>query len=118
MSKPQKPAQSEPPYHPNLGDRAVQDDGEYLLVSLVGVPGSKAKGLLLRRGSRSSKSPYGLECLGHHLLLADGRWYASRIVGGDSEHAKKTTTGIFQTELDALVNLWASRRSPGLALMV
>ena len=118
MTKPQQPAPPELSYHPNLGDRIVQDDGQYLLVSLVGVPGSKAKGLLLRRGSRSSNAPYGLECLGHHLLLADGRWYASRIVGGDGEHAKRTTTGIFQSELDALVNLWASRRSPGLALMV
>jgi hypothetical protein len=39
------------------------------------------------------------------------------VVGGDGEHANKSTTGIFLTELDALVNLWASRRSPGLALM-
>jgi len=89
-----------------------------MLVSLAGVPGSKAKGLLLRRGPRSPRLPYGLECLGHHLLLADGNWYASRVVGGDGEHADKRTNGVFLTELDALVNLWSSRRSPGLALMV
>ena len=118
MSKPQQPAQPELPYHPNLGDPIVQDDGQYLLVSLAGVPASKAKGLLLRRGPHTPKAPYGLECLGHHLLLTDGHWYASRVVGGDGEHANKSTTGIFLTELDALVNLWASRRSPGLALMV
>ncbi|SEB22022.1 hypothetical protein [Variovorax sp. YR216] len=118
MSESQPSAQPELPYQPDLGDRIVQDDGQYLLVSLAGVPGSKAKGLLLRRRPRSSKTPYGLECLGHHLLLADGHWYASRVVGGDGERANKTTTGIFLTELDALVNLWASRRSPGLALMV
>lgn len=116
MPKPQPPPEF--PYQPNLGDRIVQDDGEYLLVSLAGVPGSKAKGLLLRRCLRSPKAPYGLESLGYHLLLVDGRWYASRVVGGDGAHADKTTTGIFETELDALVNLWASRRSPGLALMV
>jgi len=116
MPKPQPPPEFF--YQPNLGDRIIQDDGEYLLVSLAGVPGSKAKGLLLRRQPRNPKAPYGLESLGYHLLLADGRWYASRIVGGDGEHAAKTTTGIFETELDALVNLWASRRSPGLALMV
>lgn len=118
MPKPQPPPPPEPHYHPNLGDRIVQDDGQYLLVSLAGVPGSRAKGLLLRRRPPGPKAPYGLESLGHHLLLADGQWYASRIVGGDGEHANKTTSGIFQTELDALVNLWASRRSPGLALMV
>lgn len=118
MSKLPQPAQPELPYHPDLGDRIVQDDGQYLLVSLAGVPRSRAKGLLLRRGPRSPKAPYGLECLGHHLLLADGHWYASRVVGGHGEHANRSTTGIFLTELDALVSLWAGRRSPGLALMV
>jgi len=118
MPKPQPPASPEPLYHPNLGDRIVQDDGEYLLVSLAGVPGSRTKGLLLRRRPFSPTAPYGLECLGHHLPLTDGNWYAQRVVGGDGEHAAKSTTGIFLTELDALVSLWASRRSPGLALMV
>ncbi|SFN18245.1 hypothetical protein [Variovorax sp. OV329] len=117
MKKPHPPP-AEFPYQPNLGDRIVQDDGEYLLVSLAGVPGSKAKGLLLRRGPRSTKAPYGLESLGYHLLLADGQWYASRVAGGDGAHAGRTTTGIFLSELDALVNLWASRRSPVLALMM
>lgn len=118
MSAPQHPAQPASPCHPNFDGRIVQDDGQYLLVSLDGVAGSKAKGLLLRRAAFSQKTPYGLECLGHHMLLTDGNWYASRVAGGDGEHAYKCTTGIFRTELDALVNLWASRRSPGLALMV
>lgn len=118
MSKPQPPPRPEFQYQPNLGDRIIQDDGQYLLVSLVGVPGSKVTGLLLRRVPRSPRTPYGLECLGHHLLLTDGHWYASRVVGGEGEHASRSSCGIFGSELDALVSLWASRRSPSLALMV
>lgn len=114
---PYPPEQPERIYHPDVG-RIVQDDGRFVLVSLAGVPDRKAKGLLLRRRQPGLRAPFGFECLGHHLVLRDGRWYASRLVGGDSEYADECTSGIFRSEVDALVALWSSRRSSSLAWMV
>ena len=91
-------------------DRVIQDDGVYLLVTTKGVENSRTDGLLLRRCAVSAAAPLGYECLGHHQQLSDGLWHASRGSMASGQGATGTRrTRIYATELDALVNLWASR---------
>jgi hypothetical protein len=84
-------------------ERMIQDDGTYLLVSTKGLAYARTSGLLLRRCASSEKAPYGYECLGQYQQLQEALWHASLGPVGHS-------AGLYAGELDALVNLWASRR--------
>lgn len=97
-------------------ERVIQDDGAFLLVSTKGLPYAHTSGLLIRRCALSMSAPFGYECLGQYRQLRKSLWHAcldSRIP--DVDGRTERSTGIYASELDALVNLWASRRLPQLA---
>lgn len=84
-------------------ERIIQDDGSYLLVSTKGLAYARTCGLLLHRCASSETAPYGYECRGQYQQLDGGLWHASIGPVGHS-------AGFYAAELDALVNLWVSRR--------
>lgn len=92
-------------------ERIIQDDGDFMLVSTKGLEYAKSCGLLIRRAPFAAATPYGYECLGSYRQLQDTLWHAC-IDNGAAPQAR--STGIYGSELDALVNLWASRRMPQL----
>lgn len=90
----------------------LQDDGEHLLVSTKGVEGSRSDGILLRRCAFSLTTPLGCEFLGQYRHLSDGLWHATmRSKRREDGSIGPPQAGIYATELDAMVNLWANRRS-------
>ncbi|MDM0034432.1 hypothetical protein QTI33_20015 [Variovorax sp. J22P271] len=104
-----KPHSSQPPELLTQLPRenVLQDDGEHMLVSTKGVEGSRSDGILIRRCAFSLTAPLGCEIMGQYRQLSDGFWHASlrsRLQGSPAQR------GIYATELDALVNLWANRR--------
>ncbi|MGJ7507415.1 hypothetical protein [Variovorax sp. GT1P44] len=100
-------------------ENVLQDDGVHMLVSTKGVEGSRSDGLLLRRCAFSLAWPLGYEFLGQYRQQSDGFWHASMRNKPRSDGTRGTPqTGIYATELDALVNLWANRRSLDLGIRV
>jgi len=92
-------------------ENILQDDGEHILVSTKGVEGSRSDGMLLRRVAFSLTTPLGCEFLGQYRQLSDGLWHASMRSRPKSDGTQGSPqVGIYVTELDALVNLWANRR--------
>ena len=92
-------------------ENVLQDDGLHMLVSTKGVEGSRSDGILLRRCAFSLAAPFACELLGQYKQLSDGLWHASMRSGARSDGALgPPQVGIYATELDALVNLWANRR--------
>ena len=92
-------------------DSILQDDGEHMLVSTKGVEGSRSDGILIRRCAFSLTAPLGCEIMGQYRQLSDGFWHASlRSRPQDDGAPVPPQRGIYATELDALVNLWANRR--------
>lgn len=94
-------------------ERILQDDGSFMLLSTQGLAYARTDGLLLRRCSFSARAPFGYECRGLYRRWGDSLWHASlyddeiALSGtGSIEHS----SGIFRSELDAVVNLWTSRR--------
>ncbi|SCK56081.1 hypothetical protein VAR608DRAFT_5808 [Variovorax sp. HW608] len=93
-------------------ENILQDDGVHILVSTKGVEGSRSDGILLRRCAFSVTTPLGCEFLGQYRHLSDGLWHASmRSKRRDDGSIGPPQVGIYTTELDAMVNLWANRRS-------
>uniref|UniRef100_UPI000D34FDC3 hypothetical protein n=1 Tax=unclassified Variovorax TaxID=663243 RepID=UPI000D34FDC3 len=88
----------------------IQDDGVHVLVSTKAVEGARSDGMLLRRCAFSLSAPFGYVCLGHFRQLSENCWQAS--LGTQVVVAEGTARPdrLYATELDALVNLWASRR--------
>ncbi|MDM0019575.1 hypothetical protein [Variovorax saccharolyticus] len=92
-------------------ENVLQDDGVHMLVSTKGVEGSRSDGILLRRCAFSLAAPLCCELLGQYRLLSDGFWHASlRSPPREDGSLGPPQLGIYGTELDALVNLWANRR--------
>lgn len=108
-----KPHSSQPPELLTQLPRenVLQDDGVHMLVSTKGVEGSRSDGILIRRCAFSLTAPLGCEIMGQYRQLSDGFWHASlrSRPHGDGSPAP-AQRGIYATELDALVNLWANRR--------
>lgn len=108
-----KPHSSQPPELLTQLPResVLQDDGVYMLVSTKGVEGSRSDGMLIRRCAFSLTTPLGCEITGQYRQLSDGFWHASlRSKPQDDGTPGLPQRGIYATELDALVNLWANRR--------
>lgn len=106
-ARPNQPSESAPLPQENV----LQDDGVHMLVSTRGVEGSKSDGILLRRCAFSLKAPLGYEFLGQYRQLSDGFWHASLRSRPQSDGTPAPPqTGIYVTEIDALINLWANRR--------
>lgn len=98
-------------------ENLLQDDGEHMLVSTRGVEGSRSDGILIRRCSFSLASPLGCEILGQYKQRTDGLWHATmRSPARAGEPAGPPRSGIYNTELDAMVNLWANRRTMALGI--
>lgn len=96
-------------------ERVVQDDGVFMLVSTKGLDYTRTSGLLIRRCAFSTSAPFGYECRGHYRQLRKTLWHACMDSGvRDANGITERSTGIYGTELDAIVNLWASRRRPQL----
>ncbi|MBO9513524.1 MAG: hypothetical protein J7549_05340 [Variovorax sp.] len=82
-----------------------------MLLSTRGVEGSTSDGLLLRRCPFSLRAPLGYEFLGQYRQLPDGLWHATiRSLPRHDGSSGPPKTGVYVTEIDALVNLWANRR--------
>ncbi|WP_093384030.1 hypothetical protein [Variovorax sp. OV329] len=76
-----------------------------MLVTTSGLRGVQlVHGALLRRHAFSAAAPFGYECLGHYRRFTDGTLHTTL------HTAQGQTTRIFSTEVDALVDLWSSRR--------
>ena len=91
----------------------VQDDGVHVLVSTKDVEGAHCDGMLLRRCAFSLAAPFGYLCLGHIRRLAENCWQASlgATVRVDEDAGRSDRPDrLHATELDAMVNLWSSRR--------
>lgn len=100
-------------------ESVLQDDGVHMLVSTRGVEGSRSDGILLRRCAFSIAAPLGCAILGQYRQLSDGFWHASMCSRARSDGALgPPQVGIYATELDALVNLWANRRRFDLGIRV
>jgi len=96
-------------------ENVLQDDGVHMLVSTKGVEGSRSDGILIRRCAFSLAAPLGCEILGQYRQLSDGFWHATlRSAPGSDGAPGPPQRGIYATELDALVNLWANRRRSNL----
>jgi hypothetical protein len=91
-------------------ENVLQDDGVHMLVSTRGVEGSRSDGILIRRCAFSLAAPLCCELLGQYRQLSDGLWHASmRTRPREDGSLGPPQLGIYGTELDALVNLWANR---------
>lgn len=93
----------------------VQDDGVQVLVSTKDVEGARSDGMLLRRCAFSLAAPFGYVCLGHFRRLAENCWQVSLATGVRVDEGSVRPDRLHATELDALVNLWTSRRQLTLA---
>lgn len=92
-------------------ERVLQDDGVFLLVSTKGLDYTQTCGLLIRRCAFSATAPFGYECKGQYRQLRKTLWHATLDSGVlNADGTTERSTGIYATELDAVVNLWASRR--------
>lgn len=93
----------------------IQDDGVHVLVSTKDVEGAQSDGMLLRRCDFSISTPFGYMCLGHFRQLSSNCWQASLGTRVAVDEGTVRPDRLYATELDALVNLWASRRqlTPG-----
>jgi hypothetical protein len=90
-----------------------------MLVSTKGVEGSRSDGLLLRRCAFTLAWPLGYEFLGQYGQQSDGFWHASMRSPARSDGSRgPPQSGIYATELDAMVNLWANRRGLDLGTRV
>lgn len=100
-------------------ERVVQDDGVFLLVSTKGLDYTQTSGLLIRRCAFSATAPFGYECKGQYRQLRKTLWHATLDSGVlNTDGTIERSTGIYGTELDAIVNLWASRRRQELGPML
>lgn len=93
----------------------VQDDGVQVLVSTKEVEGAHSDGMLLRRCAFSLSAPFGYVCLGHFRKLSENCWQVSLGTGVLVDEGAARPDRLHATELDALVNLWTSRRQLTLA---
>lgn len=92
-------------------ERVLQDDGVFLIVSTKGLDYTKTSGLLIRRCDFSATAPFGYECKGQYRQLRKTLWHATLDSGvPNADGTTERSTGIYANELDAIVNLWASRR--------
>ncbi|MGJ7610066.1 MULTISPECIES: hypothetical protein [unclassified Variovorax] len=93
----------------------LQDDGVHVLVSTKDVEGARSDGMLLRRCAFSISAPFGYICLGHFRKRSENCWQASLATGVLVDEGTVRPDRLHATELDALVNLWVSRRHLTLA---
>lgn len=88
----------------------IQDDGVHVLVSTKDVEGARSDGMLLRRCDFSLSAPFGYMCLGHFRKLSENCWQALLATGVLVDEGTVRPDRLHAAELDALVNLWTSRR--------
>lgn len=88
----------------------IQDDGVHVLVSTKEVEGARSDGMLLRRCDFSLSAPFGYVCLGHFMQISENCWQASLGTRVSVAAGTARPDRFYSTELDALVNLWTSRR--------